>query len=213
MFLTSLFEHDKKFLIKVIAGLILLVITFAFYLIKVNTAAKDADLEIINSDIEQLEQPTYAAIEEKSMIMVDVAGAVINPSVVALPEGSRIFEAVKKAGGLTEQADTRSTNQAEILVDGQKIYIPTKQELSEEYGKADISVFSGQEKALRPSLININTADSETLQQLSGVGPATAEKIIDYRNQNGKFSSIEEIKNVSGIGDKTFEKFKNKITV
>lgn len=213
MFLTSLFEHDKKFLIKVIAGLILLAITFAFYLIKVNTAAKDADLEIINSDIEQLEQPTYAAIEEKSMIMVDVAGAVINPSVVALPEGSRIFEAVRKAGGLTEQADTRSTNQAEILVDGQKIYIPTKQELSEEYGKADISVFSGQDKTLRPSLININTADSETLQQLSGVGPATAEKIIDYRNQNGKFTSIEEIKNVSGIGDKTFEKFKNKITV
>lgn len=214
MNLTRFFEQDKKRLMKVIAGVILLVIAFAFYLMKENASDREMELSAIpDSGIESSSQLADDAIEEKIMIMVDVAGAVVRPSVVELTEGSRVFEAIEKAGGLTVEADMSVTNQAEVLIDGQKVYIPTKQEVLENRKGSSASDFSYHEDLGRSRLININTADSETLQQLSGVGPATADKIINYRNENGKFRSIEDIKNVNGIGDKTFEKFKSKITV
>ncbi len=208
------FEQNKKLLIKVIAGIILLAIAFAFYLMKENTEDQDMMVSLIpDSGVENSEPTTVSAIEDEIMIMVDIAGAVANPAVVELPEGSRIFEAIEKAGGLTKEADMRGTNQAEILTDGQKVYIPTRQELEKSQSGAPSLNFTYQTGTVQSKLININTADSETLQQLTGVGPATAEKIINYRNENGKFNSIEDIKNVSGIGDKTFEKFRDKITV
>ena len=209
------FEQDKKLLIKVITGIILLVTAFSFYLIKEKSKDEDVTVSVIPKNVAESPQSlTDTAIAaEKSTIMVDVAGAVDNPSVVELPDGSRVFEAIEKAGGLTKNADTRATNQAEILTDGQKLYIPTKQELEESMPGTSSSNFVSQANAGRSGLININTADSEALQQLSGVGPATAEKIIDYRNKNGRFLTIEDIKNVSGIGEKTYEKFKDKITV
>lgn len=209
------FEQDKKLLVKVIAGIVFLVIAFSFYVVKDKTKNEDMTVSSIPEiGIENESKSTEAAVEtEKSIIMVDVAGAVVNPAVVKLPEGSRVFEAVEKAGGLAADADTRIINQAEILTDGQKLYIPTKQELEENQTLNSPSNFTYQKQAGGSGLININTADSDTLQQLTGVGPATAEKIINYRNENGKFMTIEDIKNVSGIGDKTFEKFKDRITV
>lgn len=209
------FEQDKKLLVKVIAGIVFLVIAFSFYVVKDKTKNEDMTVSSIpESGIENESKSTETAIEtERAVIMVDVAGAVANPAVVKLPEGSRVFEAVEKAGGLTADADTRIINQAEILTDGQKLYIPTTQELEENPAATASPSISHQKQAGQSSLININTADSDTLQQLTGVGPATAEKIINYRNENGKFMTIEDIKNVSGIGDKTFEKFKDRITV
>lgn len=212
--LKRLFEQDKKLLFKVIAGGMLLVIAFAFYLMKENTADQDLSVSVIpENGIENSVQTTEEAIGEIVTIIVDVAGAVIHPSVVELPEGSRVYEAVEKAGGLAKDADSASINQAEILTDGQKVYIPTKQEMKEIQSVSQSPNFTYPAGSNNMKLININTADSDTLQQLTGVGPATAEKIITYRNENGKFKSIEDIKNVNGIGDKTFEKFKNKITV
>ena len=205
------FELDKKLLVKVIAGVILLAVAFAFYLVKNKTPEDDLTVSVIpDNTAANSVQATESAIKEEVRIMVDVAGAVVNPSVVELPEGSRVFEAIEKAGGLTAEADTGTINQAEILTDGQKIYIPTKQEMKNGNGGSGISVGSA---SVQSSLININTADSADLQEIPGVGPATAEKIISYRNENGKFNKIEDIKNVSGIGDKTFEKMKKKITV
>lgn len=208
------FEQDKKLLIKVIAGIILLAVAFTFYLMKEKEDVQDMAVSLIPEGGAEISEPaTGPAIEEEIMIMVDVAGAVAKPAVVELPEGSRIFEAIEKAGGLIKEADTSGTNQAEILIDGQKVYIPTAQELKESQSGAPSLNFTYQSGTSQSKRININTADSETLQQLTGVGPATAEKIINYRNENGKFKAIEDIKNVSGIGDKTFEKFKDKITV
>lgn len=205
------FELDKKLMIKVIAGVILLAIAFAFYQTKNKTHEDDLTVSAIpDSTAAGSVQATEAALKEEVLIIVDVAGAVANPSVVELPDGSRVFEAVEKAGGLTTEADTGSINQAEILSDGQKIYIPTKQEMKEvnSGGGNFTGLVSG-----KSNLININTADLSALQEIPGVGPATAEKIISYRIENGKFNTIEDIKNVSGIGDKTFEKMKKKITV
>ncbi|HML37321.1 MAG TPA: helix-hairpin-helix domain-containing protein [Bacillota bacterium] len=222
-----IFEQDKKLTVKVVAGVLLLVVAFAFYLAKERASEEDLGASKISgsggailaegeSDPGKNLPATGGAIEKEAVIMVDVAGAVASPRVVELPGGSRVFEAIEKAGGLTKDADTASINQAEFLTDGQKLYIPTGQEVKAGLNGSgqSISANAGSPAQLnQPKLININTADSAALQQLNGVGPATAEKIIDYRNANGKFKTVEDIKNVSGIGAKTFEKFKDKITV
>jgi competence protein ComEA len=154
-------------------------------------------------------------------IYVDVAGAVKNPGVVMIDVGSRVFQAIDAAGGGLKGADTRGLNLAAVINDGEHIYVPTEDEIasgnvpqnaangSVSGGAVAGSASSGSENGK----ININTADSTALQQLNGVGPATAQKIIDYRNANGKFKATEELKNVSGIGDKTFEKMKDYICV
>ena len=110
---------------------------------------------------------------------------------------------MNKAGGLTEFADTEAVNLAETLSDGQHIHIPTKE------------IFLQQNIAAQSSsdLVNINTADAERLATLKGIGLALAQRIIDYREQNGAFKSIDEIKNVRGIGEKKFAAFKDKITI
>ena len=224
------FTRDKKLMIKVIAGILLLVIAFFSYLMKNTT--KDEAIVITDGtafDGSTAIVLTSAAIEEHSPsleIVIDISGAVGKPSVLILPEGSRVYEAVEKAGGFTAEADTRFLNQAELLTDGQKLYIPTKEEINQAQngavpvspitpGSAGFAAIPGgpSQQSSDQGLINLNTADSAALQQLSGVGPSTAEKIIKYRNENGPFQSIEDIKNVSGIGDKTFEKFKDKIKV
>ncbi len=227
-------EQDKKLLVKVIAGVILLAAALTFYLLKEMTADRESAVTLISEsgaeDSLKAEgadagtsggavAPASAdSAEEEATIMVDVAGAVVNPSVVELPEGSRVFEAIEKAGGLAKDADTGLINRAETLFDGEKIYIPTKQEVKDNLNgrpPATVQYTTGVSNtgSSQSKLININTADSETLQQLTGVGPVTAGKIIDYRNSNGKFESVEDIKNVSGIGEKTFEKFKDQITI
>lgn len=155
------------------------------------------------------------------MIYVDVGGAVNSPMLAELPDGSRVDDAIKAAGGLKQEADMTSINRAEFLEDGQKVFIPSfpvdeNGNVIENTvdGSADGSTAAAVSGAADASgKININTADSTSLQTLNGVGPATAQKIIDYRQSNGSFSSVEDIKNVSGIGDKTFEKLKDSITI
>ena len=132
-----------------------------------------------------------------------VSGQVKNISVVDLEDTGnlRLVDAVNKAGGLTDFADADAVNLAEPLTDGQHIHIPTKE------------IFLSQNAAAAQSdLININTADVERLATLKGIGPALAQRIIDYREQNGSFKTVDEIKNVRGIGDKKFAAFKDKIT-
>lgn len=223
-------ELDKKLIVKVIAGFLLLAVAFAFYLTKEKNPEPEDGISLeMGEDEEARPVTTNDSIEEQVMIMVDVEGAVKQPGVVALPEGGRVFQAIEKAGGFSSEADSRVINQAEILSDGQKLYIPTKKEvldssaanssgdvLSEGSGQNTQNPSSfcyGGPAATASAKININTADSGSLQNLPGVGPSTADKIIAYRNENGKFKKIDDIKNVSGIGEKTFEKFKDQITI
>ncbi len=156
-----------------------------------------------------------SATEEKASssdtVFVDVSGCIKTPGVYELPYGSRIFEAIEKAGGFTKHADKALINQAETITDGMKINVPDKRD-SEGSGSGAAHV-SGNGASDTGELININTAGSEELQQISGIGPVTAEKIIRYREENGAFGSVEDITNVSGIGEKTLEKMKPQITV
>ena len=149
---------------------------------------------------------TVDSVDKNAMvsgpIYADISGCVNNPGVYELKEGTRVFQLIEEAGGLTEDADIEDINRAEEVIDGQKIVIYSKTS-SEMHTETETS--SGK--------ININRADNSELQEIPGVGPATAQKIIEYRELNGKFKSIEDIKNVSGIGEKTFESMKEYITV
>ena len=182
----------------------------------------DDDLEVTSSagtTSETEDADTRAA--SAGMIYVDVGGAVNHPMLAELSEGSRVDDAIEAAGGLKQEADMTSINRAEFLEDGQKVFIPSFPVdedgniiESASGGTAAGSSGSADTAMSDPSgKININTADSASLQTLNGIGPATAQKIIDYRESNGRFSSVEDIKNVSGIGDKTYEKLKDSITI
>ena len=142
----------------------------------------------------------------KNEVVVYVSGQVKTPAVVTLEDNGnlRLIDAVNAVGGLTELADSESINLAENLIDGQHVHIPTKEIFFRE-----LSAPSNNSS----NLININTADAKELEKIKGIGPALAERIIDYRTNNGAFKSIDEIKKVRGIGEKTFDKMKDQITV
>ena len=140
------------------------------------------------------------SIEDTEHIFVYVCGAVNHEGVYELASGSRVYEAIVMAGGFREDADARNVNQAEVLEDEERIYVPIVGE--------DVRV--DDEKDAR---ININKASKEELMTLPGVGESRAESIIKYREQQGAFQSIEEIMQVSGIKEGLFEKIKDFITI
>lgn len=150
-------------------------------------------------------------VAEKT-IVVHVDGAVAQPGVFTLVDGSRVNDAVLAAGGLTEEADTSTTNLAAPLADGAKVHIPTSDELAAPVS-AEGGGATGAASASSNGLVNINTATSADLQTLSGVGEATAAAIIEDREANGPFTSPEDLMRVSGIGEKKFAKIKDHICV
>jgi len=141
-------------------------------------------------------------------IKVYVTGQVKKQGVVTLSQGSRWEDAVNAAGGLTDQADSLRINLAKKLSDGEAVYIP-------KIGEEDIPsiVSSNSDGTGGKQKINLNTADANALDQLPGIGPSRAQRIIEYREKNGPFKAIEDIKKVTGIGEKIFEEIKDDITV
>ena len=146
---------------------------------------------------------------EQDLITVDVKGAVKSPGIYDLPVGSRVNDAVQKAGGLTEQADSKVLNLAQKVSDEALVYVPTKGEelASQQAGSGTTSSTSKEKK------VNLNKASLEELKQVKGLGGKRAQDIIDHREANGKFKSVDELKKVSGIGAKTIEKLKDYVTV
>lgn len=149
--------------------------------------------------------------EENAIIMVHITGQVYNPGLVQLESGSRVIDVVNKAGGLTSEADLDRINLARKVADEEKIYIPRIGEDIDE-NKEEIQTVqdSGSEEGNSGGKININTASKEEIMTLPGIGEVLATRIIEYR-ENNKFATIEDIKNVSGIGDKKFEGIKDLI--
>lgn len=141
--------------------------------------------------------------EEKVKIIVHVTGEVVNKGVFKVDEGSRVIDAIEVAGGATTEADLSKINLAYLLEDGMKIYVPSINDEEEtEFVTSSSGVSENNEKDVLK--VNINTATSEELQRLPGVGESIANRILTYRKENGKFSAIEDLKNVSGIGDAKF---------
>lgn len=161
-------------------------------------------------------------------IIVHISGEVISPGVISLEEGARIVDAINMADGVTEEADLSKVNLAYVLEDAQKIYVPNINEKEEKEIVENIeegvvisgsgindenNSSSGNNSKNGNVKININTADIKELQKLSGIGESIALRIVTYRKENGKFNSIEDLKNVSGIGENKFNKIKNNIFV
>ncbi len=144
---------------------------------------------------------------EPDFVTVFVCGAVRNEGVYELPSDARIDDALKAAGEFADGADTSAINRADRLYDGQQVYFPYQ---DEHYTVDEVTGQSGGENN---GLVNINNADKETLMTLSGIGAAKAENIIKYREANGAFGQIEDIKNVNGIGDSIYRKIEEYITV
>lgn len=139
-------------------------------------------------------------------VVVHVAGNVANPGVVTLPAGSRIQDAVQAAGGATEGADLDAINLARPLTDGEQIYLPAPGEVAPQ-------AVAGGGEAPTPGLVNLNTADSSTLQTLPGIGPSLAQRILDWRTEHQGFQAIEELEEVAGIGPAIMERLSELVTV
>ena len=209
----AIIEKIKEYKIIVICtGLGLLV--GGFFLLKPTpqTPVKETNLQaevVAVSKDSSTEKEVKEESVEQDLITVDVKGAVKSPGIYDLPVGSRVNDAVQKAGGLTEQADSKSLNLAQKVSDEALVYVPTKGEeaASQQAGSGAPSSTSKEKK------INLNKASLEELKQVKGLGGKRAQDIIDHRESNGKFKSVDELKNVSGIGAKTIEKLKDYVTV
>ena len=146
---------------------------------------------------------------EQELITVDVKGAVKSPGIYDLPVGSRVHDAVQRAGGLTEEADSKSLNLAQKVSDEALVYVPSKGEAAASQQTASGTTPSTS----KDKKVNLNKASLEELKQVKGLGGKRAQYIIDHREANGKFKSVDELKKVSGIGAKTIEKLKDYVTV
>lgn len=150
--------------------------------------------------------------ERERTVFVHVCGAVVSPGVYELTEGTRIAEAIGAAGGFTKEADPDALNQALTVSDGQQVYIPTVDEAA---GTPALQWFQAgvRNGSAESGKVNLNTADRDELMTLPGIGSAKADSIIDYRLEHGGFSTVEDIKKISGIKDSVFNKIKDRVTV
>ena len=150
--------------------------------------------------------------KDNTKIKVYITGEVKNQGVIELEEGDRIADAIEKAGGETEQASLKNVNLAYQLEDGQKIYIPNVNDIETEIIDDGASGVV-DDTTTNQTVVNINKADETELQSLNGIGESLATSIVQYRKENGKFETIEDLKNVPGIGDSKFENIKEYIKV
>ena len=161
---------------------------------------------------------TAESAEDGQLCYVHVCGAVRVPGVYALAQGSRVYEALLMAGGLTEDASERSVNQAELLWDGEMIFVPTLEEARDGVTGVWAGATTGDTSAkevmeISDERVNLNTASKTELMTLPGIGQAKAESIVAYRETNGAFSSVEEIMQVDGIKEGLYTRIKDKIRV
>lgn len=205
---------NKKQKIIVVVLIIIMCIVIGYYIISKTEKYNYSDIEKISNIIEEDQEVDDNIIENK--IVIHITGEVEEEGVIELEKGARISDAIEEAGGTTEEADLSNVNLAYSLSDGQKVKIPNINEKDEEIivveeKAGDYIIIEGNKS--KEEKININKAAQTEIETLPGIGPSTALKIITYRNEHGKFKNIEDIKNVSGIGDSKFENIKEYICV
>lgn len=198
----------------IILALVVLAIILYNFATRLDIFDKSEDFSIENTNLvvsESSNTKKEVPLEEKAKIKIYITGEVVSPGVYELEENSRVEDAIHAAGGLTEKAVLTNVNLAYVLEDAAKIYIPNSND------DEDTGIISSEISSSTPSnknqKININKANAQDLESVPGIGPSTAEKIVTYRNENGKFSSIDDLKNVTGIGEKKFESIKDYISI
>lgn len=211
LFLSFVSDNWRKFLFPMAA----IAVIVAFLLIPHGQAdngqlvlSDQNPLKEINE--EDSKEINEAALLVPAVIMVDVKGAVRHPGVYTMEVGHRLIDAINAAGGYLPDADSRLLNHAMKLTDELLIYVPL---VGEELLASEVSLVLQQNPQNNDGAVNINTADESLLMTINGIGPAKASAIINYRDEHGPFSSPESIMDVSGIGQKTFDKLEHQIKV
>ena len=208
-------NKNQKLIILIVGLIILFVISFyIFQKVQDSKYEESMQEELLegNAVVEEVKKEETG----ENYIIVHIAGSIKNGGIITAKEGSRVSDIINLAGGLSENSDISKVNLAYKVEDGQKIYIPSMEDknvvdhyITFESGEGIIE----QGNSEKQEIVNINTATQTELETLSGVGPSTALNIIKYREENGKYSSIEDIKNVPGIGESKFEQLKDSIKV
>lgn len=208
---------NKKTIIAVLSSFIVIISIYYFFIKEKEYTEINTNFSILN------EEEEYTKEENKNKIIIYITGAVANEGIYELDENSRIADAIDKAGGITEEANINNINLAFVLEDGVKIYIPKKEDNSNEIKddtntyiskrSDNIELAQSTKNNSTNNKVNINTANQTELETLPGIGASIATKIISYRNKNGKFINIEDIKKVNGIGESKYEKIKDLIKV
>ncbi len=239
--MNNFFEIDNKKKVIIVIGIAILICIAVFMYFE---NKQESDINLID-DVNEIqlenfgnededknennnaENNTIENEENKEKIAVHITGEVKKKGIIYLNKGQRIADAIEKAGGTTKNANIDKVNLAYVLEDGQKIYIPNKNEKNED--KEYITQDSGENiiveegngfnknnsnsKEGEKSKVNINTANQTELETLPGIGPSLAQRIIEYRNENGEFEKIEDIQNVKGIGDAKYSNIKQDICI
>lgn len=203
----------QKIILSIIAILVAIgIIYFINNKNQTNNIELDENILVSNQNTKQMSQDT------EKIVIVHITGSVKNPGIVKLKEESRIEDAIEAAGGLTENADISNVNLAYVLDDGTKIKIPNLDD--EDIGDEDVvskdsgeGIIQEDEKTTNTNIVNINKATENELSTLPGIGNSLATRIVEYRKQNGNFKTIEDIKNVSGIGESKFANIKDFISI
>ncbi|MDR7243771.1 helix-hairpin-helix domain-containing protein [Priestia megaterium] len=200
-------------------GCVCLAVGLAFYIYRTGGEKPESSLQ--TSDMIKAESSATKKEGESSdqaissqdspFVMVDIKGAVQKPGVYQLPKDARVKDALAQAGGATKEADLRQLNLASKLQDEMAVYIPAAGE--EIPPSSPVSSISSSGTSNDQPLVNINTANTDELQTLNGIGPSKASAIVSYREENGLFQTVEDLGQVSGIGEKSLEKIKAQITV
>jgi len=206
----DILNKKQKIIIIIIAALMLLFI--GFYIINKANNSEYIELETIENEVEENTISNEETVEQE--IIIHVTGAVKNQGIIKTNKGARIADAIDAAGGTTNEADLSKINLAYEVEDGEKIYVPN---INDEINAETVTQEAGENvlesNSAKSIKVNINSATQTELETLSGIGPSTALKIINYREENGEFNKIEDIKNVPGIGDVKFENLKDSICV
>ncbi len=210
---------ENKTLVAVLGTILVMLIGFfAWSNVTKTTADAQSDLPALSttfsasSSASDLKTERSSSQTETQKVFVDIKGAVKNEGVYELSSGSRVTDVVKLAGGFTEDADKKSVNLAEKVTDEAVIYVARVGEnVAPTTTNSQANGSAQQEES--SDKINLNTATLAELQTISGIGAKRAQDIIDYRDANGGFSSVDDLANVSGIGEKTLEKLKSEVTV
>lgn len=211
----ELLEKKQKIIVIGILVLSLIIIIYYFYTQYHQLQKEDFQQE----EIEEANIMQKEEIEAEEAIIIHISGAVEKEGIVKVKEGARISDVIEVAGGLKLEASLKNVNLAYMVEDGQKIYIPTKEEEKEQEEKEYTIIQDGNnndsttKKEEGKGKVNINQATQTELEGLPGIGSSTALKIIQYREENGKFQSIEDIKQVNGIGDAKYNQIKDGISV